>query len=100
MTPKLPGQKATETLLHEAARMLVHRSGWYSTKLHLALIMMALVTLVFWRMGFPPEQFANYCVAMNVSAGIYSGSRVGESFAQRGRPPFPPEVFNDARPSP
>lgn len=84
-----PEQKQPEGLAHTAARMLMTRSGWYSTKLHVALIMMALVTLVFWRMGFPAERFETYCIAMNLAAGIYSGTRVGETFAQRRAPAVP-----------
>lgn len=62
------------------------RSGWYSTKLHLALITMAVLTLVF---VFVVAQtgsaagWGEYCIAMISAAGIYAGSRVAESFAQR-----------------
>jgi uncharacterized transporter YbjL len=67
------------------------RSGWHSTKLHLALITMALITLVFLfvvaRTG-TATGWGEYCLAVISAAGIYSGSRVAESFAQR--PPAAP----------
>lgn len=64
------------------------RSGWHSTKLHLALIGMALVTAVFVAVIIitgSAAGFGEYCIALvSLSAG-YSGSRVAESFAQRPR---------------
>lgn len=62
------------------------RSGWYSTKLHLAVITMAVLTVVFVFVVASTGSGAGwgeYCLAMISAAGIYSGSRVAESFAQR-----------------
>lgn len=69
------------------------RSGWHSTKLHLALIAIAVLTLVFVfviaRTG-EPAGFGEYCVALVSLVASYSGSRVAESFAQRpARTPSP-----------
>lgn len=69
------------------------RSGWYSTKLHLALIAISVLTLVFVfviaRTG-EPAGFGEYCVALVSLVASYSGSRVAESFAQRpARTPSP-----------
>lgn len=62
------------------------RSGWYSSKLHLALISMTVLTLVFVfvvaRTG-GAAGFGEYCIALVSLVGTYSGSRVAESFAQR-----------------
>jgi hypothetical protein len=70
------------------------RSGWASTKLHLALITMATITLVFVfvvaRTG-ESAGWGEYCVAMISAAGIYSASRVTESFAQRPSTSTPPQ---------
>jgi len=71
---------------------LKSRSGWYSTKLHLALIAIALLTAVYVfvvaRTG-EPVGFGELCVAVvSITAG-YSGSRVAESFALRPRTPSP-----------
>ena len=66
------------------------RSGWHSTKLHLALITMAVLTVVFVFVVASTGSAAGwgeYCLAMISAAGIYSGSRVAESFAQRPSPP-------------
>ena len=66
------------------------RSGWYSTKLHLALIAIAVLTLVFVfviaRTG-EPAGFGEYCVALVSLVASTQGSRVAESFAQRPRTP-------------
>lgn len=62
-----------------------YRPGWYSTKLHLALITMALITSVYGFMGFPVAAFGEYCFSVTTAAGIYSGTRVAETFAQRNR---------------
>lgn len=65
---------------------LRNRSGWRSTKLHLALIAIAVVTAVYVfvvaRTG-EPAGFGEYCVALVTLVGTYSGSRVAESFALR-----------------
>lgn len=37
-------EKAPEGLAHQAARLLLNRSGWYSSTLHLTLVAMALIT--------------------------------------------------------
>lgn len=62
------------------------RSGWYSSKLHLACIAIAVLTLVFVfvvaRTG-GAAGFGEYCIALVSLVGTYSGSRVAESFAQR-----------------
>ncbi len=62
------------------------RSGWRSSKLHLALIGMGVLTLVFLfvvaRTG-GGAGFGEYCIALVSLVGTYSGSRVAESFAQR-----------------
>lgn len=69
------------------------RSGWRSSKLHLAIIGMTVLTLVFVfvvaRTG-GAAGFGEYCIALVSLVGTYSGSRVAESFAQR--PTKPPEV--------
>lgn len=59
------------------------RSGWHSTKLHLALITMATLTAVFVARGIADQYFGEYCFALITAAGIYSSARVAESFAQR-----------------
>lgn len=69
------------------------RSGWRSSKLHLALLAIAVLTLVFVfviaRTG-EPAGFGEYCVALVSLVASYSGSRVAESFAQRpARTPTP-----------
>ncbi len=57
--------------------------GWRSTKLHLALITMALITLVYSFAGFPESQFGTYCTALITAAGIFSGAAVAERFAAK-----------------
>lgn len=63
-----------------------YRSGWKSTKLHLALIAMTVLTLVFVfvvaRTG-EPAGFGEYCIALVSLVASTQGSRVAESFAQR-----------------
>lgn len=64
------------------------RSGWRSTKLHLALIGIAVLTLVFVFViasTGQPTGFGEYCLALVSLVASYSGSRVAESFAQRPR---------------
>lgn len=64
------------------------RSGWRSTKLHLALIAMAVLTLVFVfvvaRTG-SAAGWGEYCVTLAALVASTQGSRVAESFAQRGQ---------------
>lgn len=55
--------------------------GWKSTKLHLALIVMALATLVFALMRFPVEAFGNYCLLLAGALSAFSGSSAAERFA-------------------
>ena len=68
------------------------RSGWYSTKLHLALISMAVLTVVFVfvvaRTG-SGAGWGEYCIALVSLVGMYSGANVAATFAQR--PPRPPD---------
>jgi ABC-type transporter Mla subunit MlaD len=54
----------------------MHYRGWKSTKLHLALIAMGLVTGVYAFAGFPGDQFPTYCMTLTAAAGIYSGASV------------------------
>ena len=66
------------------------RSGWHSTKLHLALIGMTVITAVFFFVVLTTGSaagFGEYCITMVSFAAGYSGSRVAESFAQRPSPP-------------
>ena len=70
-----------------------YRSGWKSTKLHLALIAMTVLTLVFVfvvaRTG-EPAGFGEYCIALVSLVASTQGSRVAESFAQRPAKANPP----------
>lgn len=71
-----------------------YRSGWHSTKLHLALIAMTVLTVVF---VFVVARTANgagfgeYCIALCTLVASTQGSRVAESFAQRPPSPAPPK---------
>ena len=58
--------------------------GWRSTKMHLALLTMALITGVYAFVGFPEAQFGEYCLGLLGAAGIYSGASTAEKFV---RPP-------------
>ncbi len=60
------------------------RVGWRSTKLHLALITMALVTVVYGLIGFPPDQFPTYVTGLGAAAAIYSGAAAAEKFSRGG----------------
>lgn len=62
--------------------MHVYR-GWRSTKLHLALVTMALVTTVYGLAGFPPAAFGEFCMTIIAAAGIYSGAATAEKFVPR-----------------
>lgn len=64
--------------------------GWRSTKLHLALIAMGVVTLVYWRVGFTPNEFATYCTAILAAAGIYSSAATAEKFTRASPAPVVP----------
>jgi len=65
------------------------RSGWYSTKLHLALIAIAVLTVVFVfvvaRTG-SSAGWGEYCITVATLVASTQGSRVAESFAQRPPP--------------
>ncbi len=60
--------------------------GWKSTKLHLALIAMGLLTLVYGLAGFPVDAFASYATALIAATGVYSSAAAAEKF----RRPAPP----------
>lgn len=65
-------------------RATAQRSGWRSSKFHIALISIAVVTGVFVfvvaRTG-SAAGFGEYCIAIVSIAATFSGSRVAESFA-------------------
>jgi hypothetical protein len=63
-----------------------HYRGWRSTKLHLSLIAMALITGVYGLASFPAEQFGNYCTAIVGVLGFYAGSSAAEKFSSKGAP--------------
>ena len=72
-----------------------YRSGWKSTKLHLALIAITLLTSVYlftvWKTG-STAGFGELCIAVVSLVASSHGARVAESFAQRPtKPPPPPE---------
>lgn len=69
-----------------------HRSGWKSTKLHLALIAIALLTLVYVFVVARTGEATGYgelCIAVVSLVATTQGSRVAESFAQRPPPTKP-----------
>lgn len=65
------------------------RSSWRSTKLHLSLIAMGLMTLAYARAGFPPAQFGDYCMWITAAAASYSGAAAAEKFVKPA-PGLPP----------
>lgn len=67
-----------------AARAHPYSRGWRSTKLHLALITMALITGVYVLAGFPAGSFEALVWGLLGAAGIYSGAATAEKFT---RPP-------------
>lgn len=67
-------------------KQTTYRSGWKSTKLHLALITMLLITVMYAMIGFPEAQFAGYCLTMLAAASIYAGTRTVESVMHRNDP--------------
>lgn len=89
--------KDAEASLERLAKLnerVRHRSGWKSTKLHLALIMMALV--MFGWASLTEDRRAMTFDAMvfglATAAGIFSTTRVAESFAaRRNEKPTPAE---------
>jgi hypothetical protein len=70
------------------------RSGWHSTKLHLALIMMALVMVGWFSLTADRRAvtFDAMVFGLATAAGIFSTTRVAESFAQRPAKEAKPEV--------
>ena len=56
--------------------------GWKSTKLHLSLIAMALISGAYAWAGFPLVAFGEYCMAILGAASIYSGSATVEKFVK------------------
>jgi hypothetical protein len=76
----------------ETSKPRNYRSGWYSTKLHLALIAIAVLTAVFAFVVHATNSaagFGEYCIALVSLVASTQGSRVAESFAQRSRTPPP-----------
>lgn len=61
--------------------------GWRSTKLHLALITVATITLVYVHAGCPPGSFEAFALGVLGASGIYSSASVSEKFAKV--PPTP-----------
>lgn len=59
------------------------RSGWHSSKLHLSLITMAVLTVGWLVMGATEGTYGEWAMGVIAAAGIYSSSRVAESFASR-----------------
>lgn len=64
--------------------------GWKSTKLHMALITQALITLAYWLMGWPPMLFGEYGMLLLASASIFSAPALMENLKRLKNPP-PPE---------
>jgi hypothetical protein len=64
-----------------------HYRGWRSTKLHLALITMGLLTIVYARAGYPAAEFSTFAMGLIAAAGIFSGAAV---MAGKNPPPPPP----------
>lgn len=56
--------------------------GWHSTKLHLALITMALMSAAYALAGFPVALFGEYCMGLIAAAGVHAGSATVEKFAK------------------
>ncbi len=52
--------------------------GWHSTKLHLALITMALMSIAYAWAENSPALFGEYCMGLIAATGVYSGSSVVE----------------------
>lgn len=68
------------------------RTGWVSSKLHLCLIGMVLVTWLFFASSGSDAAFSTACSAVEVLAIGYSVSRVGETVAQRRAPTTDPKT--------
>lgn len=52
--------------------------GWRSTKLHLSLIALALITGAYAFTGSKDTLFGEYCFAVLGAAGLYTGARTFE----------------------
>ncbi len=80
-------------LTDEAKRLFAPRSGWHSTKLHLALIAIAALIATFAFVVHSTGSAAGFgelCIAVVAIVASAHGSRVAESFAQRpARTPTP-----------
>jgi hypothetical protein len=61
--------------------------GWKSTKLHVSLITMAMITGVYAIMRMPPTMFGEYCMALIAAAGIQASSAVVEKVFAKAPPP-------------
>ena len=59
-----------------------HCRGWRSTKLHLALITMVLMSGAYALAGFPNELFSAFTMGLIAAAGIYSGAATVEKFSK------------------
>lgn len=73
----------------ETAPKTAARSGWKSSKFHLGLISMALVTAVFLFVVHATSSaagFGEYCITIVSLVASTQGSRVAESFAALRRP--------------
>lgn len=69
--------------------------AWKSTKLHLSLLVIVLLTVVYVAMGMPPDLFAVWGGFILSGAAIYATGNVAGTLAHRG-PPAPPLVQNAA----
>lgn len=65
------------------------RTGWVSSKLHLSLIGMGLVTGLFFFSSGSDAAFSTACSAVEVLAIGYSVTRVGTDVLQRRKAPDP-----------
>lgn len=74
---------------------LTHWRGWRSTKLHLALIVIGVLTVVYAAMGFPAGLFSIYTTAVIAAGGLYSGAAAAEKFAPA-PPATPPSGVDNA----
>ncbi len=66
------------------------RHPWQSTKLHLALIAMALMTFAYAKAGWTADQFSNYCMWITSAAGIFSTAAAAEKFSKPPHSDVPP----------
>lgn len=73
--------------LSAAARAHPYSRGWRSTKLHLALVTMVLITGVYALAGFPAGSFEAFTLGLLGAAGIYSSASTAEKFT---KPPAGP----------